>query len=226
MRKFLKIVLLVISQLLTGLFTLLVSLFVYTAIGQIAYISPESNNYKELEVVIRSNGFHTDIIMPVKTDFYNWSQFLDTSDLSISNQYNYVAIGWGDKGFYLKTPSWNDLTVSTIFKALFVPSSAVMHVEFLEKRTKINEQNLSIKLSASQYNDLVIYIKSSFKIDQKKPELITGYSYFGTDQFYEAKGSYHLFETCNSWTNGALKSARVKTAVWAIFPDAAMAYQK
>ena len=42
----------------------------------------------------------------------------------------YVAFGWGDRGFYLETPTWDDLKYSTVLKALFWHSPAVMHVSF------------------------------------------------------------------------------------------------
>ena len=38
----------------------------------------------------------------------------------------YVAIGWGDRGFYVDTPTWADLKLSTLCNALFVPSESVL----------------------------------------------------------------------------------------------------
>jgi hypothetical protein len=35
--------------------------------------------------------------------------------------------------------------------------------------------------------------------------------------FYNAKGRYSLFYTCNTWANQALKSANQKAALWTIF---------
>ena len=35
------------------------------------------------------------------------------------------------------------------------------------------------------------------------------------DRLFEANGSYHMFHTCNAWTNGALKTAGKKAALWA-----------
>mgnify|MGYP000924339919 CR=1 FL=1 len=66
---------------------------------------------------------------------------------------------------------------------------------------------------------MIKYIKSSFKLKEGAIEIIPNKGYSDHDNFYEAKNSYHMFRTCNIWTNEALKSAGVKTGVYALFPD-------
>ncbi|MFP3836064.1 DUF2459 domain-containing protein, partial [Chryseobacterium sp. SIMBA_028] len=34
------------------------------------------------------------------------------------------------------------------------------------------------------------------------------------DAFYDAKGTYSFFYTCNTWANNALKAAGQKAALW------------
>lgn len=46
----------------------------------------------------------------------------------------------------------------------------------------------------------------------EKIKIETDAVYGKNDIFYEAKGSYSLFYTCNSWTNQALKAANQKAA--------------
>jgi hypothetical protein len=46
---------------------------------------------------------------------------------------NYLAFGWGDKGFYLNTPEWADLKVSTALNAAFGLSSSAIHSTFYKK---------------------------------------------------------------------------------------------
>ncbi|NJO90589.1 MAG: DUF2459 domain-containing protein, partial [Chloroflexia bacterium] len=36
-------------------------------------------------------------------------------------------------------------------------------------------------------------------------------------KYFQAKGKYSLFFTCNNWANRGLKKAGVKNAVWAPF---------
>jgi hypothetical protein len=68
-----------------------------------------------------SNGVHTDLVFKV-----------DQLDATFRNQLAaplgikpYVAIGWGDKGFYLHTPSWAELKLSTALRAAFLPSETL-----------------------------------------------------------------------------------------------------
>jgi len=46
--------------------------------------------------------------------------------------------------------------------------------------------------------------------------LIQDHNYNQNDAFYEANGKYDLFNTCNSWTNSALKISGQKAAFWAL----------
>jgi hypothetical protein len=60
----------------------------------------------------------------------------------------------------------------------------------------------------------VLFIHDSF--ETKSDEIIkieTEAVYGKNDIFYEAKGSYSLFYTCNSWANQALKAASQKAAL-------------
>ncbi|MCP5062170.1 MAG: DUF2459 domain-containing protein, partial [Ignavibacteriae bacterium] len=34
------------------------------------------------------------------------------------------------------------------------------------------------------------------------------------DDFYEAVGSYSLFNTCNTWVNSAFKECNIKACLW------------
>lgn len=67
--------------------------------------SNETNSKKEITAYILSNGVHTDIVLPVKNEFEDWTKVFpieNTKGKSMNN--TYISIGWGDKGFYLNTP--------------------------------------------------------------------------------------------------------------------------
>src|SRR6185436_1030188 len=84
-----------------------------------------------VEVFVLSNGVHTDIVVPVRNEIRNWSTFIDPMATKRSDSLaEMVAFGWGDKGFYLETPTWAELKFSTAFKAMFFLSTSAMHVTF------------------------------------------------------------------------------------------------
>lgn len=172
---------------------------------------------KPIEIFILSNGVHTDIVVPIKNEFKDWSKeirFYQTK--SKDSLVNYLAFGWGDKGFYLNTPEWSDLKISTALNAAFGLSSSAMHTTFY-KNMQENTSCKKIKISATEYQKLVTYISDSFEFDSsKRVQWISNYSYGNRDAFYEAKGSYNLFYTCNTWANNALKIANQKASLWTV----------
>lgn len=175
-----------------------------------------------IEVYVKTNGVHTDICLPVQTDYCDWREFIPVKDYPANKKYNYVAIGWGDKGFFLDTPTWDDLTFATAFNAAFLPSETAMHVQYLENVPAQGSTTKQKFISTKKYQELIGYIKESFQLSNNQVDLIPGKGYWGNDNFYEARGSYHLFNTCNAWTNKALKIAGIRTAVLALFSDGIM----
>lgn len=175
----------------------------------------------EYEIYVRTNGVHTDLIFPVKSDLKDWTQFIPKEAYPKNKKFDYIAIGWGDKGFFLDTPTWDDLTFSTAFNAAFLPSSTAMHVEYMGK-PKENNKCAKIYISKEQYLTLIKFATGSFNLKGGKVDLIPNKGYTSRDNFYEAKESYHMFKTCNRWTNKALQSAGIKTGWYILFEDGIM----
>ena len=100
---------------------------------------PVNADFKEcekeaVEIHILTNGVHTDLVLPYRNQYMDWSKWVNPSQTKSgdSSAVN-VAFGWGDKGFYLETKSWDELKFSTAFKALFYLVSSAMHVSFYQK---------------------------------------------------------------------------------------------
>ncbi|HEY0030514.1 MAG TPA: TIGR02117 family protein [Bacteroidia bacterium] len=173
---------------------------------------------KGVAIYIQSNGVHTDFTLPVRYGNLNWSRMLPYSDFEIADStFNYISLGWGDKGFFLDTPTWADLKFSTAFNAAFGLGSTAMHVAYKRYQPKEGERCKKLILSEEQYRRLILYILSSFKMESKKPMLINHSGYTSYDKFYEANGSYSMFKTCNVWTGSGLQSIKVKIGIWTPF---------
>lgn len=172
---------------------------------------------KNIPIYILSNGVHVDIVMPLKNEIKDWStqiSYLHTKAKDSTK--NLLAFGWGDKGFYLDTPTWADLKVSTAAKAVSGLSSSAMHVTFYGT-LKEDENCKKFFISESQYQEMIHYIENSFTLDKEnKIQRIGTHSYGKNDIFYEAKGSYNLFYTCNTWANQTLKAGKQKAALWTV----------
>ena len=177
-------------------------------------IDKENDSNKDIEVFIITNGVHTDIVVPVESQFYDWSKDIQYGGVADST-YKYLAMGWGDKGFYLETPTWAELKVSVALKAAFGLSTTAMHCTFYKSMT-INESCKSMWMSENQYERLVNYIKNSLEQTENNNFMVvdTKVRYGNTDIFYEANGSYGLFKTCNTWANEGLKVSGQKCCYW------------
>lgn len=195
---------------LFGLFSLLIAYLIIAFIASnIQYPYSTNDEIKNNTVYISTNGVHTDIILH-KDDVTD----LLRTQLDLKPTTNYYAFGWGDKGFYLDTPQWKDLKVSTAINAAFLPSSTAMHVTGYIKTTP---KWYTYSISNESLDKLKKYIESSFQINDLNIELIKGHSYGLNDRFFEASGNYSCFKSCNTWTNTALKQANIPTAIWTPF---------
>ena len=178
-----------------------------------AVATPEQ---KVVKGFIKTNGMHTDIVVPVKSDYVDWSEkFPFENTLSKRTDYKFVGIGWGDKGFYLDTPTWADLKFSTAVKAAFWMSDAAVHTTFYDEM-KVNDSVKSFTMTERQYERLIKYVDESMDKDREGNyiNIPTNAVYGKDDAFYEAKGAYSFLFTCNTWTNKGLKVAGQKAALW------------
>lgn len=182
-------------------------------------VAKEKNTKEEIFIYVKSNGVHTDIVMPARNEQMDWTREIKFSNTQTTDTtWRYVAMGWGDKGFYLQTPKWKDLKLSVACKAAFALSTTAIHATYYRDLT-LDKKCKKIGISKEQYARLIQYMVASFQQDEAGHFMAikTNANYGNTDAFYEAKGSYSLLYTCNTWANNALKSCGQTCCVWTIF---------
>lgn len=191
-------------------------------------IKKTSISAHEYNVYVMSNGVHTDIVLPVKSNIVDWMTVFPTrNNLSQDSIYNYIAIGWGDRGFYLNTPEWKDLTMKTALIAALGLGKTALHVTYYKQ---VHEDSFCYKVAIDslQFIALKDYILASYaQGENSKPILIHTTAQYGkTDAFYEAKGSYSMFHSCNTWANDGLKAADMPAAMWTVFDTGILRHYK
>lgn len=212
MKKALKIALKIFLVLFGLILIYLIAVFSLSKIT----VNQEKNTKPEVEIYILTNGVHTDIVMPTKNDQIDWSQQVKFANTKAADStYKYLAMGWGDKGFYLETPEWSDLKASVAFKAASGLSTTAIHATYY-KSLREGADCKKMMISKEQYDRLIRYISQSFQKDAAGNflNIKTDAIYGKTDAFYEATGSYSLFHTCNTWANSALKASGQKCCYW------------
>jgi len=170
-----------------------------------------------VRLFIRSNEIHTDLVLPTSNEAteIDWRELFPPEHFrSNVGEARYVAIGWGNRGFYVDTPRWADAKLSTALGAVF-PSETVLHVEYLGD-VAAGPYFRELRVSREQYQRLASFIEESVgDLDEKSDAIMaTTRSYSTYDRFYTATGSYHAFNNCNQWTGRGLQRAGVKTGIW------------
>jgi uncharacterized protein (TIGR02117 family) len=177
-----------------------------------------------ITIFIRSNGVHTWIVMPKVSAEMDWRPYALPDHLRDPRWGNadHVAIGYGNREFYLNTPTWGDLSVRTAALALFGSGPTLLHVEHVHQPRPEPGQR-PIRITPDQYRRLAGYIQRRFRLDRGgRPMPLLGRGYGPNDMFYAANGGYSFVMTCNEWTGRALRSAGVRTGLWTPFEQSIM----
>ncbi len=201
-----SLLLILLSLLLAYGLVLLLGTFIPTNPG----FQPEENG---IDLYIHTNGMHATFIIQAKNKAFDWSPIILPELFEAKGPDTYLGFGWGDKSIYLDIAEWNELTVGLAFRTLFLPTPAVMHIDAYTELPTTNI--LHTRVSKDKYVNLCGFIHQSFALDEaKQVKLISDRGYTSNDQFYEAVGKYHAFNTCNTWAQRALKQIGVRTASW------------
>jgi uncharacterized protein (TIGR02117 family) len=174
-----------------------------------------------IKIYLMKSGVHTDFVLPVKTEIIDWTRSFPRENTGFKDSTTkLIAIGWGDKNFYMNTPEWADLTFKTAISAMTgLGSSAIhatYHYEILSDRPVIQ-----LYLSVKQYKALVHYIQKQLVLDKQGNTVYIPANnkqvVSGNDAFYSAHNRYSMILTCNSWINRGLKACHKRACLWTPF---------
>lgn len=216
LQKFIRLTLLLIAGLI---FVIVLYLIIALILSHITV----NSNFKEtpngIEIFVQSNGVHTNFVLPSKSEFTDWTPLLPYDQFeAVDSSFKYISFGWGDKDFYIKTPTWADLTVATALKAIFFLGNGAMHISYIRNKPGESDLCKRLMISKMEYMTLINYINGTFKTDNLGefiPIKHPGYSQY--DCFYEAKGTFSFLKTCNVWVGEGLKKAGIQTSFWTPF---------
>ncbi|RKW09135.1 MAG: TIGR02117 family protein [Cardiobacterium sp.] len=178
---------------------------------------PQRHGAHAITIYLLDNGVHTDLALPLANDTFDWTGVINPNDARDLRFFpTYVAFGWGDRAFYLETPQWRDLKLTTAWNAISGQGATVIHATYLPP-LRASANSIAITVSLEEYQALAASIRASFQQDDNGRARAIGRAYGDNDAFYAARGSYSLFATCNSWTNRQLKAAGLKHVLWTPF---------
>lgn len=175
-----------------------------------------------VELYVRTNGVHSELVLPARAAGIDWYVLLPPAHVrDPGSAGGWVAVGWGQREFYLETRTWADLDVMTALRAI-LGGEALIHVEHLS-RPRASEAQRPLCVRPHEYRRIAAFIAERLQRDAGgRPIPLRGSGYAERDVFYEAEGRYHPFRTSNQWTADALAAGGVKVGVFTPFEQGLM----
>jgi len=180
--------------------------------------SPEEG----IELFIETNGLHTGIIMPIWSDVHDWTPLIRPEHLTDPSLYgSHILVGWGHEGVYRHTRKWQDLRASDAISAIFGSEDVLIHVYHLTYPQAYPYYRRRLIVSKAEYRKIASAIEARFVLDdQHRAQPSPGYG--DDDLFYQSRGHYDAFYTCNNWTSDVLQQAGIRTGRWTPFQGGVM----
>lgn len=167
-----------------------------------------------IAIFVESNGVHTGIVVPKVAAGVDWRGVARAGDLRDPRfaAYDHLAFGWGEKTFYLETPTWADVKLRTVLAAATGSDATLMHVDHVPA-PRATPEIRRVLVTPDEYRRLAAFIAATFR-----PGGAHYPGYGGYDAFYDATGRYSALRTCNNWTGEALRHAGIRIGAWTPFP--------
>jgi len=180
-----------------------------------------------ITIYVETNGFHTGLVLPAQAAGIDWHRLFPPTDLAdpryhVPGATDHVAIGWGERAFYLETPQWSDLKLGTLARAARGSDRTLIHVYHL-RRPAPGRYVRPLVISPAAYRrlsaDLAAWLAPPDPRSGRR-QAIAGYGV--NDLFYPATGRYSLLYTCNTWTGDRLRAIGVRIGLWTPSEQAVM----
>ncbi|MBT3627914.1 MAG: DUF2459 domain-containing protein [Rhodospirillaceae bacterium] len=176
--------------------------------SETAPVQPAGVDESEIVIYVMSNGWHSEIVVaraelpagavPEAADFPGAP---------------YLSFGWGDAVYYPAPDKDLGMTLS----AALLPTPAVVHLAGLPGHPSdifSGNELIELKISAEGFRALTAYLDASFARDGAARAQAVTPGLHSFSAFYPATGSFHLFNTCNSWTAKGLEQSGLPVRVF------------
>ncbi len=154
-------------------------------------------------VYVVNHGWHTGVVMQ-RNDFICLIG-LDSIRIPAGK---WLEFGWGDKDFYMSTPSEDDVEWFTTLKAAIWPTSSVVHVVGFNRPVPeyfSYSGLIGLHIADSLRESMAKYISKAFSRRENGTLDSLGQGLYGNSCFFSGQEKYYFPKTCNVWTAQVLK---------------------
>lgn len=197
-------------------------LILYGLAGIVGGLLPRNAGWRPpaqgVRIFVESNGVHTGIVVPKLAAGVDWRGVVRADHLADPRygQHDHLSFGWGERAFYVGTPTWADIRPGAVLAAAVGSDRTLLHVDHLAQPA-VGPSVRAVTLRPEEYRRLTAYLRDAFARPVRRAR-----GYGGFDVFYEARGRYSAVRTCNAWVGDALAHAGVRVGRWTPFPETVM----
>ncbi len=175
---------------------------------------PENRAWREasrgVTIHLASSLVHTELILPVAAAGHHWGEILPLGSFADGRPARErIALSWGERDFFLATPTWADVDPRLALRALVAGRATLVRLERIDGRPP----GRPLTLTPAEYRRLVVHLEAQLAPGPPLP------GYGRNDLFLPARGRYSLRQTCNQWTRDALAAAGVRVGRWTPLPQ-------
>ena len=164
--------------------------------GALIPVGGDDTNAETAEIYIRSNGIHLEFVLP------NDASGPLGDKIVVDGAPPYLAYGWGERDFFLNTPTWADFDLLTAIGSLLWQEDILMRVQPVWG-TPSGEQSRTLRVSPAQRAAIVAYIRAGIQFD------VHGDVTTVPSTLYDPNGVF-------------LEGLGIRTALWSPFPYGVM----
>ncbi|HVJ02001.1 MAG TPA: DUF2459 domain-containing protein, partial [Sphingomonas sp.] len=139
----------------------------YLVAGTLGGVIPVNRAWTQADAGVRiyvmDNGIHTDLVLPIFAEPDGWANLVrpqDFADPATANA-THLSFGWGDREFYLNTPTWWDVNPVLVGKAMVGVGETVVHVERMDA-PRTGPRVRAVTLRPEEYARLAAFIRATF----------------------------------------------------------------
>jgi len=175
-------------------------------------LPPADNGPRTHTVRVVSDGWHAAIVIP-RPELVATGLLPEADDFPDAA---FLEFGWGDRVYYPAKKK----TLGMALNAALTATPAVMHMAGLARAPELTYADFEVvpmALTEGEFRYLVGAIAGDFKRpDGGRAEPISRGLYRDSN-FYDARGMFHLFNTCNTWTARMLRAGGVNLSPSGVF---------
>ena len=165
---------------------------------------PSGSGPKTYTANVVADGWHAAIVVP-RAQLVETGLIPEVGDFPDAR---FIEIGWGDRAYYPAAEKTLDMTLNAALRT----TPAIIHVTgfFRSPEVIYGESNvISIAMTRQNFRQMISVLDSYFDREDGVRSHPVAPGLRPNGNFYLARGKFHLFNNCNTWTVRILRAGGV-----------------